>query len=405
VHPFEEKGRAGTVQMTEYIPFINSLGDCNIAETLYSDAVAFRISLESAEKTCPLLPAGPKRWIDAAVDGLHQKDVTKFSDSYTKHISRIAGYQQIADPGFQVAPNSTVVNSFVKSALDLCTKHAADWLSVPQLPTVSDVSRNKLNKLLAEATKTWKQQSGFAGKLILPAIFTHQRQINKKTERTKKLGTVAACYKAAIADGVWMVDSTLNDQDASDTFNTRFPALIQLHEELNEQLPDDALTIAGPYWGMNLVMWARGLVQFAAVGLGTSYRYNIPGSIIKAGKTRVALAPLRRWASVSPELKKWLLDTIKTVSADPANAAEFSAIEKEFSHLQQLKKHANRQIAKFHHDWFHKFAALPPSGRALALYHDLSSSYVLAKGLDDLPEDGTARRPEKIQQQLMMNCL
>src|SRR5207244_2236173 len=120
------------------------------------------------------------------------------------------------------------------------------------------------------------------------AIFTNQKQINLKTERTKKLSSVLTCYNAAIADGIWIVDHTLSDQDASDTLNKRFPALINLHEELNKELPDDAITIAGPYWGMNLVMWVRGLVRFAAIGLGTAYKYNIPGSIMQQGKNRVA---------------------------------------------------------------------------------------------------------------------
>ncbi len=391
--------------MTDYIPFVNTQNDCEIAKSLYSDAAAFRISLESVEKTCPLLPSGPKRWIDAAIDGLHQRDLTKFSKGYAKHISRLSNYEQVADPAFQASPKATVVSSFVSSALDLCNKQGADWVSVPQLPILSDVSRNKINKMMADAAKTWKQQSGFVGKLILPAIFTNQKQINKKTERTKKLSSIVTCYKAATADGVWIVDSSLNDQDASDTFNKRFPELIHLHEELNEQIAEDAITIAGPYWGMNLVMWTRGIVRFAAVGLGTSYRYNIPGTMLPQGKTRVALVPLRRWATVSPGLKDWLSDTIKKLSGDPANAAEFSTIEKNFSHLQEVKKRANLQIARFYREWFHKFAAQPPSGRALALYHDLSSSYVLGKTLEDLPENGTARRPERIQQQLMMNCL
>ncbi|HET9183802.1 MAG TPA: hypothetical protein VFP59_16850 [Candidatus Angelobacter sp.] len=389
--------------MTDYIPFINSQGDCEIATSLYSDAVAFRISLESAEKHCPLLPSGPKRWIDAAIDGLHH-DLGNLSASYAKHVTHLTGYQEIVDPAFQAAPKTQVVATFVKSALDLCLQHAADWVSVPQLPIVGDASRNKINKSLAGAARAWKQQTGFTGKLILPVIFTNQKQINKKTERTKKLSSVSTCYKAALADGVWVVDSSLNDQDASDTFNKRFSELIKLHKELNEKLLDDAITVAGPYWGMNLVMWARGLVRYPAIGLGTGYRYSIPGIIPSQGKTRVALGPLRRWASAKPELKEWLSETVKSLAADPINAAEFSSLEKDFSHLL-VKKHANVQIAKFYRNWFQKFAALPPSGRALALYHDLSSSYVLAKGLEELPEEGTARRPERIQQQLMMNCL
>jgi hypothetical protein len=390
------------MQMIDYIPFVNSQGDCEVAKQLYSDAVAFRISLESAEKFCPLVPSGPKKWIDPAVDGLHHKDIG--NSGYLKHLSHISEYQQIAAPAFQTAPKADVVGKFVTSALDRCVQHSADWVSVPQLPIPDDVSRNKINKALAEATKIWKQQSGFLGKLILPAIFTNQRQINKKTERTKKLASIVACYKSAVADGVWVVDSSLNDQDGSDTFSKRFPALISLQEELNAQLPEDSITVAGPYWGINLVMWARGVIRYAAIGLGTGYRYSIPGIVPSQGKTRVALGPLRRWTGMKPELKQWLSKTIHLLAADPANAAEFSAIEKDFSHLL-VKKHANVQIAKFYRNWFHKFASLPPTGRALALYHDLSSSYVLGKALDDLPEDGTARRPERIQQQLMMNCL
>jgi hypothetical protein len=391
---------------TDYIPFVNTVSDCEIATKLYSDAVAFRISLESAAKTCSQLPSGPKRWLDPAIDGLHQKDISKFNDSYANHISRIAGFEQLANPAFQAAPKKTVVQQFVTQALNLCKDQKPDWVSVPQLPIVNDVSRNKINKVLAESAKVWKQESGFSGKFILPAIFTNQQQIKGKVERTKKLNTIMTCFNAAGADGMWMVDSSLNDQDGSSTFDKRFSKLRDLHDELNSMLPEDAITIGGPYWGMNIVLWARGLIRFAAVGLGTSYKYNIPGMAFSQSKTRVALGPLRRWSIASPKLRQWLLAAIQTLSAEDQNAVEFGNVEKEFAHFQAFKKNAKMQVATFYRQWFHKFSALPPAGRALALYHDLSSSYVLAKGLDDLPaEEGTARKPERVQQQLMMNCL
>jgi len=179
-----------------------------------------------------------------------------------------------------------------------------------------------------------------------------------------------------------------------------------LHRELNELLPQDAITIAGPYWGMNIVLWARGLVRYPGIGVGTSYKYNIPGMAFSPSKTRIALGPLRRWAIVSPKLRKWLSDTVHRLSADPHNAAEFSSIAKGFGLFLTSKKNSKMQVADFYHKWFHKFSALPAAGRSLALYHDLSSSYVLAKALHELPnEEGTARRPERVQQQLMMNCL
>jgi hypothetical protein len=389
----------------DYIPFVNTAHDCEIAVQTYSDAVAFRLALESSHRTCTSLPVGPKRWLDAGIDGLHEPDTSKYNSGYTTHISRLQGYQDLASPQFQTAPQNNVVQAFVNSALDLCTQYAPDWLSVPQLPLQTDSSRNRINKALADATKAWKLKAGFVGKLIVPAIFTHQNQINSKTERNKKLKQVMAVFQAAGADGVWMVDSTLNDQDASGTFDKRFPRLVNLHEELNELLPDDAITIGGPYWGMNIVLWARGIVRYAGIGLGSSYRYNIPGPILPPGKTRIALAPLRRWSVVDPKLRQWLADTAEKLSkAHDPNVAEFNNLEKDFAHFASKPK-ARRQTANFYKQWFQKFSSLPPSGRALALYHDLSAAYVLGKGLDDLPDEGPARQPERVQQQLMMNCL
>lgn len=122
--------------------------------------------------------------------------------------------------------------------------------------------------------------------------YTNQRQINKKTERNKKLAGVLNCLTAAEARGVWLVDASLNDQEGSTTFDKRFPALRQLHEELNEEIPERTITICGPYWGMNLVLWARELANLAAIGLGNSYKYNIPGAALFKGNIRIALTPL-----------------------------------------------------------------------------------------------------------------
>ena len=390
----------------DYIPFINTEYDCQAATEFYSDAVAMRVSLESIEKTRSKLPSGPKRWIDASIDGLHYKDLSKLTDSYQLHLNKFTGYQQIASPEFQKSPNTDVAKQFVFSVLNRCKSEAPDWISVPQLPIVSDTSRNKINKLLAELTDEWKARNSYAGKLILPVIFTHQNQINKKTERNKKIVSISTCYSAARADGVWAVDHTLNDQEGSGKFDERFPALRKFHEELNEKMPQNIITVAGPYWGMNLIFWARGCVNFPAIGLGGSYKYNIPGQKLPKGIVRAALRPLRRSAIASPSLKGWLLETVASLPAGDPIKVDFAALEKDFAKLQ-VAPNAKLQIAAFYKSWFDKFSTLPQPGRALALYQDLSSAYVLGKTLKALPDarEGTARRPERVAQQLMMNCL
>jgi hypothetical protein len=329
----------------------------------------------------------------------------KITPAYATHVKKFSGYDHIADPQFQEKPDPKIVQSFVNAALDACSAHSPDWLSVPQLPLMDDSSRNKINRLLAESSRRWKDERSFSGLFIVPAIFTNQRQINKKTERNKKLVQVLSCLAASGAGGVWVVDSSLNDQEGSGTFDKRFLGLRQLHEELNKKLPDRTLTICGPYWGMNLVLWARELANLAAIGLGNAHKYNIPGASLSAGNVRIALTPLRRWAIVSHNLKTWLAEAIAKIPATDKAATELSAIEKDFSKLQ-VTANARLQVAKFYKSWFHKFATLPKSGRALALYQDLSSAYVLGATLDDLPaEEKTGRKPERVAQQLMLNCL
>jgi len=392
--------------VSDHIPFLNSVTDCQIASKWYADSSLVRVSLETLVKTSTHLPPGPQRWLDPGVDGLHWPKIT--SDSYKAHIAQFASYGEIADPGFQQKPDKAVVVTFVHSVLDCCLDKlpASEWISVPQLPLVDGTSRNKINRFLAECTGGWKAKNHFSGKLILPAIFTNQRQLNKKTERNKKISAIMNSYQAAGADGVWVVDSTLNDQDGSRTFeHTRFPELIHLHEELADALPNGAITVGGPYWGLNLVLWTRGLVMFPAVGMGNSYQYHVPGAVVLSGKSRVALSPLRRWAIASPGLRHWILSVLAIVPPMDLAHNDFSVIAKDFSRLQQPTE-GRRQIAQFYKGWFDKFSVLPSTGRALALYQDLSSAYVLGKKLPDLPgEEKTARSPARVAKQLMLNCL
>jgi hypothetical protein len=270
---------------------------------------------------------------------------------------------------------------------------------------VEDSSRNKVNRLLAKATRTWATEQSYSGKLILPIVVTHQRQINKKTDRDPKVKQAKTCYELAGADGFWLVESSLYDQDGAGTFDTvRFPALIRFHQEISAVLPSEAISIGGPYWGLNLVLWVKGLIKFPAVGLGNNFQYHIPGGHLQQGSARVALGPLKRLAVMSPELKQWLTDSLAVVPTSDPSHGQFLNVLRNFERLQS--QDSRRQVAKFYKDWFDRIASIPAAGRALALYQDFSSAYVLGKGLPDLPaSEKSARRPERVAQQLMMTCL
>jgi hypothetical protein len=214
------------------------------------------------------------------------------------------------------------------------------------------------------------------------------------------------CYEASGASGIWAVDSSLSDQEGSGTFDkVRFPAIIKLHEELNALLPNNKIAIAGPYWGLNLVLWARGLITNPAVGLGNTYQYHLPGGLVmKQGKTRVALPPLRRWAVASSQLKSWLQQSIAKLSPGDSARTALEDLEMNFSKLQIQGR---EQIAGFYRDWLNELETVPQQGRALALYQQLSSAFVLGRGLPELPkkDEQAARRPERVAKQLMLVCL
>ena len=386
--------------MKAYIPFVQSERDCEILTRFYSDAFAARVSVESCAKTLSKLPAGPKKWIDAGVDALHH---AKLSSDYEQYLKQYDRFEELRAAGFYAKPQENIVDAFVRSVLTACTQLKADWVSVPQLPYVQGSERNKINRMMAECCGQWKVASGFKGKLILPIIFTHQEQIRLKSTRSKKIALAKECHSASVADGIWVVESTLSDQEGAGPFETRrFPALISLHDELGSAIQTDT-SVAGPYWGMNLVLWARGLVSYAAIGLGNSYQYHIPGTVIKGAKKRVALPPLRRWAIASTPLRGWLEKAVQKIPPTDPYYSEFSNILKQWD---RLSLDGRAQIAGFYKSWFDKIASVPAPGTALALFQDLTSAYVLGTTLQDLPAaEGAGRKPWKVARQFMLSCL
>ncbi|HUT87925.1 MAG TPA: hypothetical protein VMY37_00370 [Thermoguttaceae bacterium] len=351
------------------------------------------------------LPDGLKLWIDPGVDGFHRPYADSLNREWKQHIRRFPGYRHIGDPAFHENPDLGRVEEFVFAVLAECTEFKPRAITIPQLPIVSDASRNKMNRALAAAAAKWRSNGKYDGWMILPAVFTDQSQVNLKTARNRKRDVIRSCYEKSEASGLWAVDSTLQDQAGSATFrNRRFPGLVAFHEEIIEHLPEGGITIAGPYWGMNLVLWVKGLCRFPAIGVGAGYQYHLAGGRAQQAKVRLALPPLRRWSRVGG-LRDWLKDALKQIDKSDSAYADFAHLLDNFTTLGD-KQVSREQIARFYKGWFDEIEAAPKAGRALALYQMLSSAYVLGKALPSLPSsEKTARRPERVAEYLMLNCL
>ena len=417
--------------MAAHLPFVNTRTDCQLVTDLYADSEFVRVPLEKIDELQPMLPDGPRLWIDSGVDGFHREfgPITSEDEKreeqrrkeesegnktgkmkgkkWREHMRRFPKYERLADRTFQSKPLRSQVEEFVAAVLDECMKHAPALITVPQLPLVNDVSRNKINRALAAATEKWKAGANYRGKLILPAVFTNQKQLNLKAPRAKKESILQKCYEEAEADGLWSVDSSLSDQSGSPTLREkRFPGLLAFHEEMAERLPDGAITIAGPYWGMNLVLWARGLCDYPAIGLGSAYQYFISGPEPSASNVRVALPPLRRWVQTGADLRNWLSRVVDVVNTTEKAHTVFMELKANHSNLAASKRLARHQIAQFYKEWCDELESAPPAARALTLFQMLSSAYVLGKTLPTISAtEKTARRPERIAEYLMLNCL
>jgi len=406
--------------MADYIPFVNTDRDCEILKKYYKDPRIIRVSLETIDNIERKIPQNLPLWIDASIDGYQHRLATKWPKEKTKWGTRkqqlwnnlenlfkdYDGYQILANENLWIKTNLPKIQTFVNQVLDKCYSYNPIWITIPQLPLVNDGKRNKINKWLAEETK--KRKNSFEIDLILPVIFTSTTQLTRKPIRDNKLQLVEDCYKRANADGIWIVDTTLVDQNRNEQFPKRYSKLIEFHESVIHFLSPKTI-IAGPYWGINLVLWARGLCDYPAISLGTAYTYYFSCGVPSRGNVRLAIPPLRRWVVVSG-LKSWLEKAIKKLSPIDPTFKDFEYLYNNFSTLSQ-KDPSIHQVAKFYKKWIEEIESLPPKGKALGLYQNLSSTYVLGKQLPNLPQSalpycrGKTLEAGKVGEQLMLECL
>ena len=390
--------------MASYIPFVNRKLDAELVRRHYSNARLIRVPLAAGlDSTKKQLPSEVPLWVDPRAEVFHSWPMN-VDPKTQKFFKGFKHADDIGDTGFQKRPERDAVRDFVLGVLDKCNSVKPAWLSVPQLPLLDGGGRNKINRQLAEASADWYSRSGFKGRFILPVIFTNQRQLNSKTTRNTKLEQVLKCYSLAKAQGVWVVDPTLADDAGSSTLDKRFKGLISMHEELKAKVPMSSLFVGGPYWGLNLVLWVRGLVTNPAVGV-TSFQYSLPRSSVFSHSERIALSPLRRRAHVN-SLDRWLRDALGVIEKSNPAHSELKRLLKLIDVAVPARNYDYDQIADMYSSWLDRLERFPAPGRALALYQDLSSAFVLGRSLPDLPKkERTARKPERVAQQLMLHCL
>jgi hypothetical protein len=364
--------------MTALIPFVTGTTSARLFEDDYQDSDFVRISLlSSREGIRRLEKLKTPLWVDGAVDGLHYVQSGKIvlsSDQglgpWKKLMRSCDGRDVLVALQSLKKPPKQKLEEFVNKILDKSQELEPSWLSVPQLPIVNGSERNRFNIELAKAAAKWKIARKFKGIFVLPVIFTHQEQLKRKTEWKKTLVQARRTFDASDSKVIWIVDSSVGAYTASRTLDRRFGSLIDIQEYVTSEFPKNTIRVCGPYWGMNLLLWTRGLCDYAATGLGASFQYMIPGFPpfpTSTGRSRIALSPLRRTAVVSSELHAWIKKTLRQIDAgsQPHNALQFLA-----TNWQGMADEfvARQHVAKFYRHWYDLLAKSDKKGRAVALY-------------------------------------
>jgi len=282
------------------------------------------------------------------------------------------------------------------------------WITVPQLPQAPNRSATVTNKLLAKAFGNWADRQGFDGTAILPIVFTHHSQIEKKGGWGPRIKQACTRYRQAKANGVWIVDSTMDDLAGTRAFETqRFPQLIAIHEHVRRTFPDLSVHVGGPYWGLSLVLWGRGIISHPAVNLSGAVGHKKPGAYYPKGVPRIALPPLRKLVILDrANLTTWLRDANRTLGDGHPATESFSELLTDIEEGVLTDEAARVRVVEFYEAWIREIAAHPPEARAVALYHDFSKAFVVGKSLDCVPSQrGRSQIPFLPAQQLMLHCI
>ena len=190
--------------MADHIPFVTGDDAAASLARLYSDSAVVRVSLDRADRHCPRLQS-MRLWLDPGIDGW-----TTLPTRRPEWKDFITGFPNLAKVG---APRIPLETS--------CTR--GRWLRRGGHGQVRRVQVRRMDHGAAAPAgrwggpqqdqprargggRQWRSEKGFPGHLILPLVFTNQRQTNKKTERNPKVAQALQCYRLAHADGLWVVE-------------------------------------------------------------------------------------------------------------------------------------------------------------------------------------------------------
>lgn len=389
------------------IPAILSELDVKLVQRHYGDAPACWVRAERID-SLPTDLGHSRVWMDFEVDGCHhERDRRK--DTWKNRITALDGGTRLLDVsltgGIKLAEAERVNIAMLAKAQE----KKVGWVTLPQFPITGEALREKDNRVLADGAGEAKRQGGFRGRRVLPVMFTHKDQINSKTLRKARVQKILKALDASLADAVWVCKTSLVEREGTGTFDKeRFPDLIDFHELLRTALPKRIVVIAGPYWGIGLVLWARGFVDHPMALMGRTSPYYFPGGIVGARKAtpRIALPPLLRVVDGNAASHNWLSETLTRLAPDDKARVGFEQVASKWNKLVGTPSLAQTQIAEFYAEWVHGLSAAPATGRAIALYQSFSSAYVLGRQLSDIDGvSGPLKRPERIAQQYLMHCL
>jgi len=403
----------------EYVAFINQSREAELFAKYYSDAAGVRIPLSRVAELQPALPEDLSLWVDAGIDALAQGP--SINSEYEAHLKQFKHGAALLAKGVVGNCPEMLVRSFTEDVLDRCEHTTAKWISLPQIPydTEKTAAKQKLNRSLVTAAESWRTSHARSSKLMLPLILTKSCAADTKGRwRREIVKHVDWVQRNCGIDGVWVVNADLEDERGSaPNQDKRFPGLIALHEEIRSSLQDDIRVVAGPYWAMNLILWARGLAEHPAIGIAGSYKYYVPGGHPFRAADRIVIPPLLRRAKVSDELGVWLQSSAQLLSqkASPAGslggvgsslsqaASELGSLARQYRRLQGAN--AREQVAVFYKEWIARIERIQPQIRALALRQEFSEANVVGSLLSNLPRGDYAIQPGRLAQQFMLCCL
>lgn len=410
--------------MKEFIAVGNSDRDFEFIKKYYSDTAGIRVQLKNIidRDFLSLIPENISVWIDPGVDALSRIEDNNLADKWKDFFKGFENGEDLIKniKRGSITEKGKVIN-FAKSVLDTCNEYDPKWISTPQVPfrIDSETNRNKLNRDLAKGTGEWLRKENNHSKLMLPMIFDNQDILNMQGNRSEVIRILNQLLDRLQPNGIWVVNSGLNDEEAWSKHNQqRLPGLISFHSRLKQEFENTDLTfVAGPYWAMNLILWARQLIDLPLISIGTGYQYyRSGGEYLRRPADRICIPILRRRVRHSPELKNWLKNSIAKLNKSDLSDSEVTGIgdrlDKAAKELSELKNNfdilegdiGHEQVARCYKEWYDNIHQVNPSMRALYMRQNFSTADVIGRILNPLPEKNKTQDPSKLARQYMLNC-